>query len=98
MAAEIDALDIQVERGWGGREVDERVDEIGDGTGSVHDVSVSYFSEGDLLECFDCSGDVGVFLVGFLDGSDLVGRRVCVPVSYISRDMVTAYSPTITGP
>lgn len=98
MAAEGDAFDVEVEGGRGGGEADEGVDEVGDGAGGVDDVAVPDFAEGDLLECFDCSGYAGVFVVGFLDGREFVGRRVCVTVSYISRDLVTVNPPTITGP
>lgn len=98
MAAEGDAFDIEVEGGRGGGEVDEGVDEVGDCAGGVDNVSVPDFAEGNLLEGFDCSGYAGVFIVGFLDGCELVGCRVCGTVSLISRDMKTANSPTITGP
>lgn len=98
MAAEGDAFDVEVEGRRGGGEVDEGVYEIGDRAGGIDDVAIPDFAEGDLLECFDCSGYAGVFVVGFFDGSELVRRRVCGMVSLISRDTVTANSPTITGP
>lgn len=98
MAAEGGAFDIEVEGGRGGGEVDEGVDEVGDCAGGVDDVAIPDFAEGDLLEGFDCSGYAGVLIVGFLDGCELVGRRICGTVSLISRVKVMANSPTITGP